>query len=126
MLTPSQDIAMVMLNFFPFFLSPCQDDHLAAKRQAADPVEQSQGVPPEIHPAVFLNFATLKGRSSPSTTTKNSANHHLCVTNKCLLYDGPGGLCDDALRPLQQFHSDIGGRYTRHCFCVGKTKQNWR
>lgn len=48
-------------NYF-FVLSlpfPSQNDHFATERQAGDPAEQNQGVPPEIHTAVFLKFPHL-------------------------------------------------------------------
>lgn len=41
------------LSFLPL---PAQNDHLATNGQAEDLAEQSEGVPSEIHPAVFLDF----------------------------------------------------------------------
>lgn len=57
-----------------------QNDHLATDRQAEAPAEQSQGVPPEIHTAVFLNFhiSTTTTKTKQTKTKKLSQSEFIC------------------------------------------------
>ncbi len=52
-------------NLFPL---SHQDDHPSSDRQAQDDAQQTEGIPSEIHPAVFLNQFSSTNHS-PSTTT---------------------------------------------------------
>lgn len=63
---------------FVFLLFSSQNDHLAAERQADDPAEQGQGVPPEIPAAVFLNchVPPTYGEEPTNQNESNSANQN--------------------------------------------------
>jgi len=118
----------MLICLFSRLLFPAQNDHPTTDGQTEDPAEQSQGVPPEIHPAVFLNFhlcvpSTHRGGMLP-ISTKVIANKNFIVTNKCLSYTGSGGLCDDALWPLHLSPLDICGPYSQGT--VRTTKPNWK
>ena len=107
--------------------SPSQNDHLATDRQADDPAEQSQRVPPELHTAVFINChfssSVYKKRRNPPITTKRTQpiRIYLSLIISAFSLGGSGGLCDDALLPRQLSHLDIHRRGTVTC---PKTKQN--
>lgn len=117
----------INVSFFSFPPSS-QNDYLATNRQTDDPAEQSQGVPPEIHTAVFLNCpissSYYQWRNPPTTTKRTQPIRiHLSLISAFSTYGGSGGLCDDALEPLHLSHLDIRRRYTRHCFVLeNKTK----